>query len=56
MVVPQIPGRNERGEFVLTDKAGFGAHGYDGKVTSANDPAKMLGNRKQKEPDPNRPL
>ena len=50
-----IFGRNERGEFVLTDKAGFGASGYDGKVTSANDLAKMLGNRKQKEPDPNRP-
>lgn len=50
-----IFGRNEKGEFVLTDKSGFGASGYDGKVTSADDLAKMLANRKQKNPDPKRP-
>ena len=32
-----IFGRNEKGEFVLTDKSGFSAKGYDGKVTSADD-------------------
>ena len=29
-----IFGRNERGEFVLTDKSGFGAKGYDGLAKS----------------------
>ena len=31
-----IFGRNAKGEFVLTDKSGFTAKGYDGKVTSAD--------------------
>jgi len=35
-------GRNESGAFVLTDIAGFGAKGYDGKVTSADDLENML--------------
>ena len=35
-------GRNEAGEFVLTDAAGFNAKGYNGKVTNANDLSKML--------------
>lgn len=35
-------GRNEQGAFVLTDIAGFGAKGYDGKVTSADDLENML--------------
>ena len=37
-----IFGRNEDGEFVLTDKSGFGAKGYDGKSTSARDLENML--------------
>ena len=41
-----IFGRNEQGEFVLTDKSGFSAKGYDGKSTSANDLEKMILNRK----------
>ena len=40
-----IFGRNEKGEFVLTDKSGFSAKGYDGKVTSADDLEGMLKNR-----------
>jgi len=35
-------GRNEAGAFVLTDIAGFGAKGYQGKVTSADDLENML--------------
>ena len=35
-------GRNESGEFVLTDKSGFGAKGYDGRVTSAEELEQML--------------
>ena len=35
-------GRNESGAFVLTDIAGFGAKGYQGKVTSADDLESML--------------
>ena len=49
-----IFGRNEQGEFVLTDKSGFTAKGYDGKSTSAKDLEKMLLNRKYskgQEPD-----
>jgi len=38
-------GRNEKGEFVLTDKSGFGAKGYDGKATSADGLNQMLSNR-----------
>ncbi len=41
-----IYGRNERGEFVLTDKAGFGAKGYDGRATSVQDIKKMMSMRK----------
>lgn len=37
-----IFGRNENGEFVLTDKSGFGAKKYNGRVTSAQDLEKML--------------
>ena len=40
-----IFGRNEKGEFILTDKSGFTAKGYDGKVTSADDLEAMLKNR-----------
>ena len=47
-----IFGRNERGEFVLTDKSGFSAKGYDGKVTSADALGDMLNNRKVKDPTP----
>jgi hypothetical protein len=39
-------GRNEQGEFVLTDKSGFVAKGYDGKSTSADALRAMLSNRK----------
>ena len=37
-----IFGRNEEGQFVLTDKSGFGAKGYDGKVTSGENLEKMF--------------
>ena len=37
-----IFGRNEDGGFVLTDKSGFVAKGYDGKATSGEDLQKML--------------
>ena len=37
-----IFGRNESGEFVLTDKSGFGAKGYNGRVTSAEELEQML--------------
>ena len=37
-----IFGRNENGEFVLTDKSGFTAKGYNGKVTSGDDLEKMF--------------
>ena len=48
-----IFGRNENGEFILTDKSGFGASGYDGKAKSANDLQAMLMNRKgASNPDP----
>ena len=40
-----IFGRNEAGEFVLTDKSGFDAKGYDGKATSSKDLAQMFMNR-----------
>ena len=49
-----IFGRNENGEFVLTDKSGFGAKGYDGKVTSKNDMASMFLRRGKEAPDANR--
>ena len=40
-----IFGRNENGEFVLTDKSGFGAKGYNGRVTSGDDLEQMFLNR-----------
>ena len=42
-----IFGRNEDGEFTLTDKSGFQAKGYDGRPTSAKDLQAMFINRKQ---------
>jgi len=47
-----IFGRNENGEFVLTDKSGFTAKGYDGKTTSADALGTMLGNRPGAKKDP----
>tara|TARA_B100002019_G_scaffold274420_1_gene271348 strand:- start:3155 stop:4303 length:1149 start_codon:yes stop_codon:yes gene_type:complete len=41
-----IFGRNEQGQFILTDKSGFSAKGYDGKSTSAKDLEQMILNRK----------
>ena len=41
-----IFGRNAKGEFILTDKSGFGATTYDGKVTSPEALEKMLVGRK----------
>ena len=35
-------GRDENGDFILTDKNGYGAKGYDGKTKSADDLEKML--------------
>ena len=40
-----IFGRDENGEFVLTDKSGFSAKGYDGKAKSADDLEQMFLNR-----------
>ena len=40
-----IFGRNENGEFVLTDKSGFGAKGYNGRVTISDDLEQMFLNR-----------
>ena len=40
-----IFGRNENGDFVFTDKSGFGAKGYDGKTTSAEEVRQMFLNR-----------
>ena len=39
---PVIFGRNEQGEFVLTDKSGFGAKTYRGRVTSPKELQDML--------------
>ena len=36
-----IFGRDEKGDFVFTDKSGFVAKGYDGKAKSADDIEKM---------------
>ena len=47
-------GRNEKGEFVLTDKSGFTAKGYQGKVTSGEDLEKMFLGRGKEAPDENR--
>ena len=50
-----IFGRDENGEFVLTDKSGFGAKGYDGKAKSADDLEAMFMNRKgASNPDENK--
>ena len=43
-----IFGRNEAGEFILTDKSGFSASTYNGRVTSADQLADMFLNRKMK--------
>lgn len=40
-----IWGRKDNGEFVLTDKAGFHAKGYNGLPTSPQELAKMITNR-----------
>ena len=40
-----IFGRNENGEFILSDKSGFGAKGYDGKAKSADELEAMFKNR-----------
>lgn len=48
-----IFGRNEDGAFILTDKSGFDAKGYDGRSTSAKDLESMLMARPgAKNPDP----
>jgi hypothetical protein len=47
-------GRDETGSFILTDKSGFMAKGYDGKVKSAADLEKMLLNRGKEEPNDSR--
>lgn len=44
-----IFGRNESGEFILTDIAGFNAKNYNGRVTSAQDLANMILSRGSKE-------
>ena len=49
-----IFGRNANGEFVLTDKSGFGAKGYDGKVTSGDDLEKMFLGRAKDDIDDSR--
>jgi len=40
-----IFGRNDNGEFILTDKSGFTAKGYDGKAKSPDDLQDMFLNR-----------
>lgn len=45
-------GRNEAGEFVLTDKSGFSAKGYNGRVTEPQALEKMFLGRKMKDPTP----
>jgi len=49
-----IFGRDERGDFILTDKSGFGAKGYDGKVKSAKALQNMLLSRGKEAPDDSR--
>ena len=39
-------GRDDNGQFILTDKGGFVAKGYNGMATSAKDIARMFSNRK----------
>ena len=48
-----IFGRDQNGNFILTDKSGFTAKGYDGKSKSADELQKMLMNRPgASNPDP----
>lgn len=47
-----IFGRDENGDFILTDKSGFGAKGYDGRAKSADDLGQMLMNRPGYKKDP----
>jgi hypothetical protein len=47
-----IFGRNEDGEFILTDKSGFVAKGYDGKAKSAKDLEAMFMARPGAKRDP----
>ena len=47
-----IFGRDANGEFILTDKSGFTAKGYDGKTKSAKDLQKMLMSRPGAQKDP----
>ena len=47
-------GRNDNGEFILTDKAGFEAKGYDGKVKSGEELERMLLSRGKEEPSDDR--
>ena len=47
-------GRDENGNFILTDKSGFTAKGYDGKVKSAADLEKMLLGRGKEAPNDSR--
>ena len=49
-----IFGRNKNGVFVLTDKSGFTAKGYDGKVTSSDALENMLLSRGTEKPSPDR--
>jgi hypothetical protein len=49
-----IFGRNERGEFILTDKAGFSSKSYDGMTKSPEALMNMLGNRGKEAPDEKR--
>lgn len=49
-------GRNDQGQFVLTDKGGFAAKGYDGKVTNPDDMEQMFLNRKMKDPSPQKKI
>lgn len=43
-------GRNEQGQFVLTDAAGYAAKGYNGKVTTAKDLEQMFLGRGKQDP------
>ena len=46
-----IFGRDDKGDFVFTDKSGFVAKGYDGKSKSADDVEKMLLSRGKGQPN-----
>lgn len=47
-------GRDENGQFILTDKSGFEAKGYDGKVKSGEELEQMLLSRGKTEADETR--